>query len=79
MVCDSFILDKESSTEFKLTGHVQFKDLKQRAAVCNKAGYTAHVPFKVVNMSVIYILFCRILPFLNDIPERVPRSNLKVL
>ncbi|XP_030280862.1 integrin alpha-L-like isoform X2 [Sparus aurata] len=32
MVCDSFILDKESSTEFKLTGHVQFKDLKQRAA-----------------------------------------------
>ncbi|XP_036940730.1 integrin alpha-L-like isoform X2 [Acanthopagrus latus] len=31
IVCDSFILDKYSSTEFNLTGDVQFKDLKQRA------------------------------------------------
>ncbi|XP_070684031.1 integrin alpha-X [Pempheris klunzingeri] len=32
IVCDSFILDKESATEFHLLGDVHFKDLKQNAA-----------------------------------------------
>nr|XP_046258402.1 integrin alpha-D [Scatophagus argus] len=29
IMCDSFILDKESTVEFKLSGDVQFRDLKQ--------------------------------------------------
>ncbi|XP_034388003.1 integrin alpha-M isoform X2 [Cyclopterus lumpus] len=32
IVCDSFILEKESPTEFTLSGDVQFRDLKQHAA-----------------------------------------------
>ncbi|XP_037617269.1 integrin alpha-D isoform X1 [Sebastes umbrosus] len=32
IVCDSFILERESPTEFTLSGDVQFKDLKQNAA-----------------------------------------------
>ncbi|XP_051241527.1 integrin alpha-D isoform X2 [Dicentrarchus labrax] len=31
IVCNSFILDKESATEFQLSGDVQFKDLKHQA------------------------------------------------
>ncbi|XP_035515426.1 integrin alpha-M [Morone saxatilis] len=31
IVCNSFILDKESATEFRLSGDVQFKDLKHHA------------------------------------------------
>lgn len=33
-MCESFTLDKESATEFILTGDVQFKDLQQQAEVC---------------------------------------------
>uniref|UniRef100_A0A672YKR3 Integrin alpha-M-like n=1 Tax=Sphaeramia orbicularis TaxID=375764 RepID=A0A672YKR3_9TELE len=32
IVCDSFMLDKESDVEFVLSGEVQFKDLKEQAA-----------------------------------------------
>lgn len=58
IVCDSFILDKESSTEFVLLGEVQFRNLKERAAVRNNNTHkqhpqtenTSHIPFKVMNI-----------------------------
>lgn len=31
--CDTFVLEKESSAEFKLSGQVHFKDLKKKAEV----------------------------------------------
>lgn len=40
VVCDSFILDKESATEFRLSGDIQFRDLKQYTAVCNDTTHT---------------------------------------
>ncbi len=35
IMCESFILDKESDAEVTLTGDVQFRDLQQKAAVCS--------------------------------------------
>ncbi|KAM7393612.1 hypothetical protein PAMP_020470 [Pampus punctatissimus] len=50
IVCDSFILDKESTTEFRLSGEVQFRDLKQLAAnvtfLNRYTGSNAQVKFK---------------------------------
>ncbi|XP_070775265.1 integrin alpha-L [Enoplosus armatus] len=46
VVCDSFILDKESATEFILLGEVQFRDLKQRAANTGFLKQRAEVKFK---------------------------------
>ncbi|XP_038570378.1 integrin alpha-D isoform X1 [Micropterus salmoides] len=50
IVCDSFILDKESSTEFVLLGEVQFRNLKERAAniafLKQYTGFGAMVKFK---------------------------------
>lgn len=42
IVCDSFILDKESATEFTLSGDVQFRDLKQNAAVGSNNTHKQH-------------------------------------
>uniref|UniRef100_A0A3Q3VZT2 VWFA domain-containing protein n=1 Tax=Mola mola TaxID=94237 RepID=A0A3Q3VZT2_MOLML len=50
IVCDTFILEKESTTEFRLSGDVQFRHLKQRAAnisvVKRYTGDSAEVKFK---------------------------------
>lgn len=50
IVCDSFILEKESPTEFTLSGDIQFKDLKQHAAniafLKRYTGDSAEVKFK---------------------------------
>ncbi|XP_073333208.1 integrin alpha-L-like [Pagrus major] len=50
IACGSFILDKESSTEIRLSGDVQFKDLKQHAAniafLKRYTGEGAEVKFK---------------------------------
>ncbi|XP_056891585.1 integrin alpha-D isoform X1 [Takifugu flavidus] len=35
LVCESFILDKESATEFRLSGDVHFRDLRQQAGNLN--------------------------------------------
>ncbi|XP_044044756.1 integrin alpha-D [Siniperca chuatsi] len=50
IVCDSFILDKQSATEFALLGEVEFRDLKQYAAniafLKRYTGDSAEVKFK---------------------------------
>lgn len=65
--CDTFMLEKESVTEFKLSGDVHFKDLKQHAAVTTHRD-TVHtmcsVPLTAVDTSFIDVcLLCRISPF----------------
>ncbi|XP_076583441.1 integrin alpha-M-like [Chaetodon auriga] len=41
IMCDSFLLEKESATQFTLSGNVQFRDLKQHAAnIAFLKGYT---------------------------------------
>ncbi|XP_031140267.1 integrin alpha-D isoform X2 [Sander lucioperca] len=50
IVCDSFILERESPTEITLSGHVHFKDLNQHAAnidfLKRYTGDSAEVKFK---------------------------------
>uniref|UniRef100_A0A8C4EYV9 VWFA domain-containing protein n=1 Tax=Dicentrarchus labrax TaxID=13489 RepID=A0A8C4EYV9_DICLA len=48
IVCNSFILDKESATEFQLSGDVQFKDLKHQNIDFLKryTGDSADIKFK---------------------------------
>lgn len=65
--CDTFILEKESDVEVKLSAHVQFRDLKERAKVCSnntQTEHTPHIQLKVVNIEFtdMYLL-CRILTF----------------
>lgn len=59
IVCDSFILDKESATEFVLSGDVQFRGLKQRAAVrlknTHKPVIHTNIAFKVLTISYLHI------------------------
>lgn len=42
IVCDIFILDKESATELSLSGDVHFGDPKQLAAVCRNITHKHH-------------------------------------
>lgn len=54
IVCDSFILDKDSAIEFHLLGEVQFKDLNQHAAVRSNNTHRQNTPHIYCGKSWIF-------------------------
>lgn len=77
IVCDPFVLEKESSAEFRLSGDVHFKDLKQIAAVRSDIKdkyYSVHWNVSVTDMFSL----CRILTFLSALLETVARLYSEV-
>ena len=64
IVCDTFNLKNESTTEFILSGDVHFRDLNQRAAVCGRTKWP-HDYMSSGNISNGHALALQDLSFMN--------------